>query len=152
MAGVDVALSVGSGFGGLPVRHDPLAAAGAEPGERVMEAGGSTPYASLPSADRRVVITGVGVVAPNGVGTEAWWKATQAGENGIGPITRFDTSKYAAQLAGEVDGFDPEDVHREAPDGPDRPLDLDGARRRPRWRSADAGFDPAAARARTRWA
>ena len=74
-----------------------------------MEAGGSTPYTSLPSADRRVVLTGVGVVAPTGVGTDAWWKATQAGENGIGPITRFDTSKYATKLAGEVDGFDPEE-------------------------------------------
>ncbi len=74
-----------------------------------MEAGGPAPYTSLPSADRRMVLTGVGVVAPTGIGTEAWWKATQAGENGIGPITRFDTSKYATKLAGEVDGFDPEE-------------------------------------------
>ena len=48
-----------------------------------MEAGGPAPYTSVPSADRRTVITGVGVVAPTGIGTEAWWKATQAGENGI---------------------------------------------------------------------
>jgi minimal PKS chain-length factor (CLF/KS beta) len=74
-----------------------------------MEAGGPAPYTSLPSDDRRMVLTGVGVVAPTGIGTEAWWKATQAGENGIGPITRFDTSKYATKLAGEVDGFDPEE-------------------------------------------
>ena len=63
---------------------------------------------TIPSLDRRTVLTGVGVVAPNGVGTEEWWEATKAGKSGIGPITRFDSSKYATQLAGEVDGFDPE--------------------------------------------
>lgn len=55
------------------------------------------------------MITGVGVVAPNGIGTDAWWAATTAGESGIGPISRFDPSSYAAQLAGEVSGFDAED-------------------------------------------
>ncbi len=64
---------------------------------------------SLPNADRRAVITGLGVVAPNGIGTEAWWKATQAGKSGIGRITHFDPSQYPAQLAGEVDGFDASD-------------------------------------------
>ena len=63
---------------------------------------------TIPSLDRRTVLTGVGVVAPNGVGTEEWWEATKAGKNGIDRITRFDSSKYATQLAGEVDGFDPE--------------------------------------------
>jgi minimal PKS chain-length factor (CLF/KS beta) len=63
---------------------------------------------SLPSLDRRTAFTGIGVVAPTGVGTDAWWKATQEGKSGIGRITRFDSSKYATQLAGEVDGFDPE--------------------------------------------
>jgi minimal PKS chain-length factor (CLF/KS beta) len=57
----------------------------------------------------RVVVTGLGVVAPNGIGTEAWWEATKSGTSGIGRITRFDPSKYATQLAGEVDGFDPTD-------------------------------------------
>jgi 3-oxoacyl-(acyl-carrier-protein) synthase len=54
-------------------------------------------------------VTGIGVVAPNGIGTESWWKATKAGNSGIDRITLFDPSKYATQLAGEVDGFDPDD-------------------------------------------
>jgi 3-oxoacyl-(acyl-carrier-protein) synthase len=58
-------------------------------------------------AGSRAVVTGLGVVAPNGIGTEAWWEATKSGTSGIGRITRFDPSKYATQLAGEVDGFDP---------------------------------------------
>ena len=64
---------------------------------------------SLPSPDRRTVLTGVGVIAPTGVGTEAWWAATKEGKNGIDQITRFDASRYATRLAGEVDGFDPEE-------------------------------------------
>ncbi|WP_328549780.1 ketosynthase chain-length factor [Streptomyces sp. NBC_00366] len=51
------------------------------------------------------VVTGLGVVAPNGLGTEDYWKATLAGESGIGPVTRFDASRYPAGLAGEVPGF-----------------------------------------------
>ncbi|MCX4884526.1 ketosynthase chain-length factor [Streptomyces sp. NBC_00847] len=51
------------------------------------------------------VVTGLGVVAPNGLGTEDYWKATLAGESGIGPVTRFDASQYPARLAGEVPGF-----------------------------------------------
>ena len=54
------------------------------------------------SVKGRSVITGIGVVAPNGIGTEAHWEATLRGESGIGRITRFDPSSYSAQLAGEV--------------------------------------------------
>ncbi len=64
--------------------------------------------ASAPS-EERAVITGLGVVAPTGIGTDAWWKATLAGTSGIGRITRFDPSKYATQLAGEVSDFEATD-------------------------------------------
>jgi 3-oxoacyl-[acyl-carrier-protein] synthase II len=58
---------------------------------------------------RRVVVTGIGLVSPLGVGLEANWKALLAGENGIGPITKFDVSEFSSQIAGEVKGFDPVD-------------------------------------------
>jgi minimal PKS chain-length factor (CLF/KS beta) len=63
----------------------------------------------LPDPSRRPVVTGVGVVAANGVGTETWWKATKAGKSGIATIEHFDPSKYATRLAGEVDGFSADD-------------------------------------------
>ena len=49
------------------------------------------------------------MVAPNGIGTEAWWKATKAGTSGIGRITHFDPSSTRRQLAGEVEDFDADD-------------------------------------------
>ncbi|MBV6695865.1 ketosynthase chain-length factor [Kitasatospora aureofaciens] len=55
-----------------------------------------------------VVVTGVGVVAPNGWGVEEYWAATLAGRSGLGPLTRFDSSGYRAHVAGEVN-FTPED-------------------------------------------
>jgi 3-oxoacyl-[acyl-carrier-protein] synthase II len=55
---------------------------------------------------RRVVVTGVGVVAPNGVGKEAFWSACTNGHSGIGPIRSFDASEYPVQVAGEVPEFD----------------------------------------------
>ena len=57
--------------------------------------------------ERRVVITGVGLVSPLGIGTRENWEALLEGRNGIGSITRFDTSDYPAKIAGEVKGFDP---------------------------------------------
>lgn len=57
---------------------------------------------------RRVVITGVGVVAPNGIGREAFWNACIDGHSGIGPIRSFDASNHPIQVAGEVHDFDPE--------------------------------------------
>lgn len=56
-------------------------------------------------ARRRVVITGVGVVAPNGLGKEEFWHATQAGRSGIGPIRRFPTDDLPLRVAGEVVDF-----------------------------------------------
>lgn len=55
---------------------------------------------------RRVVITGMGVLSPLGIGTEASWETCKAGRSGIGRITRFDPSPYRTQIAGEVDEFD----------------------------------------------
>ncbi|HET7014168.1 MAG TPA: ketosynthase chain-length factor [Streptosporangiaceae bacterium] len=55
------------------------------------------------------VVTGLGVTAPNGLGTEQYWTATLEGRSGIGPITRFDASPYPSRLAGEVPGFVPDD-------------------------------------------
>ncbi len=58
---------------------------------------------------RRVVITGVGLVSPLGIGTGPTWEGLISGASGIGPITRFDTTDYPAKIAGEVKGFDPTD-------------------------------------------
>ncbi len=58
---------------------------------------------------RRVVVTGVGVVAPNGVGKEAFWKACVEGQSGIGPIRCFDASAHPVRVAGEVRDFDAAD-------------------------------------------
>jgi 3-oxoacyl-[acyl-carrier-protein] synthase II len=57
---------------------------------------------------RRVVITGVGLVSPLGIGTQANWNALCDGRSGIGPITHFDASQFSAQIAGEVKDFDPQ--------------------------------------------
>lgn len=54
-------------------------------------------------------VTGLGVVAPGGIGVRAWWDATLRGELAIAPVTRFDASGYPATLAGEVAGFVDED-------------------------------------------
>jgi len=56
---------------------------------------------------RRVVVTGIGVITPVGLGKEAMWDALARGVSGIGPITRFDASDYPTRFAGEVRDFDP---------------------------------------------
>src|SRR5215470_10425443 len=55
---------------------------------------------------RRCVITGMGVVSPNGVGNQAFAEATLAGKSGVRRITRFDPSAIEVQIAGEVHDFD----------------------------------------------
>lgn len=55
------------------------------------------------------VVTGLGITAPNGLGTEDYWKATLAGESGLGPVTRFDASPYPSRVAGEVADYIAED-------------------------------------------
>jgi 3-oxoacyl-[acyl-carrier-protein] synthase II len=57
----------------------------------------------------RVVVTGMGVLAPNGVGLEAFWDSLVAGRSGIGPITLFDARGYRSRIAGEVKDFNPLD-------------------------------------------
>ncbi|HSS46624.1 MAG TPA: beta-ketoacyl-ACP synthase II [Burkholderiales bacterium] len=57
---------------------------------------------------RRVVITGLGIVSPVGIGIAEAWQNIVAGEPGIARITRFDASGFASQIAGEVKGFNPE--------------------------------------------
>jgi minimal PKS chain-length factor (CLF/KS beta) len=56
-----------------------------------------------------VVVTGLGVAAPNGLGTKDFWAATRSGHSGLGRITRFDPTSYPARLAGEIPGFVAED-------------------------------------------
>jgi minimal PKS chain-length factor (CLF/KS beta) len=58
---------------------------------------------------RRAVVTGIGVVAPSGIGVDEHWKATVDGELRIGRISLFDPGPYASTLAGEVAGFDAAD-------------------------------------------
>ncbi len=57
---------------------------------------------------RRVVVTGLGVVCPVGIGVEESWKRLVDGKSGIGPITLFDASTFPTRIAGEVKGFVPE--------------------------------------------
>jgi 3-oxoacyl-[acyl-carrier-protein] synthase II len=59
-------------------------------------------------AVRRVVVTGVGLVSPVGIGTEETWEALLRGDSGIAPITLFDASRFACRFAGEVKSFTPE--------------------------------------------
>jgi minimal PKS chain-length factor (CLF/KS beta) len=55
----------------------------------------------------RAFVTGLGVVAPNGLGTDEFWSATLAGRSALGPLTRFDPESYPVRLAGEIRGFEP---------------------------------------------
>jgi 3-oxoacyl-[acyl-carrier-protein] synthase II len=57
----------------------------------------------------RVVVTGLGVVSPLGNDIDTFWRRLVAGESGVGPITRFDTTDYKVHIAAEVKDFDAED-------------------------------------------
>ncbi len=58
---------------------------------------------------KRVVVTGLGAITPLGNTVEQFWQQILAGKSGIGPITKFDSSKFKTQFAGEVKGFNPEE-------------------------------------------
>lgn len=58
---------------------------------------------------RRVVITGIGMISPLGVGNDANWQALMAGRSGIGPITRFPAETFPCRIAGEIPDFEPLD-------------------------------------------
>lgn len=58
---------------------------------------------------RRVVVTGVGIITPLGIGVEKSWEGLLAGKSGVRRITQFDSSQFPTKIAGEVEGFNPED-------------------------------------------
>jgi act minimal PKS chain-length factor (CLF/KS beta) len=89
-----------------------------------------------------VVVTGLGVAAPNGLGVEEYWAATVRGEPGIRRITRFDPAQYPARLAGEITGFEPsEHIAGRLLPQTDHMTRL--ALAASDWALADAGVDPA---------
>ena len=59
---------------------------------------------------KKIVITGLGAVAPNGNSVDEFWTSLTAGISGIGPITCFDPSGHRVKIAGELSGFEPESV------------------------------------------
>src|ERR1700730_11095578 len=66
--------------------------------------------------DRRVVVTGIGVISPVGNDLETFWSSLKQGKSGIGRITAFDISQYDCQIAGEVRNFDPKTVFKNPKD------------------------------------
>jgi len=64
----------------------------------------------MSESSRTAVVTGIGVVAPTGIGNDAHWQSVLAGKTGIGRISRFDPSSYPVRLAGEVPGFEEHDA------------------------------------------
>ncbi len=70
---------------------------------------GIPPSSQNRTAERRVVITGIGLVSPLGVGTKESWEALLQGKSGVSRISRFEISDYTSQIAGQIPGFDPLD-------------------------------------------
>ena len=59
--------------------------------------------------DKRIAVTGIGIIASNAIGRAEFWKAIRAGKTGIRPVTLFDMSSTRTKTAGEVAGFRAED-------------------------------------------
>ena len=57
---------------------------------------------------RRVVVTGIGAVTPNGNNVSEFWDSLVNGQSGIGEITQFDASEHTVKIAGEISDFNPE--------------------------------------------
>ena len=57
---------------------------------------------------KKVVVTGLGALAPNGNSVDQFWSAIKSGTSGIAPITYFDTSDHRVSIAGELKDFHPE--------------------------------------------
>jgi 3-oxoacyl-[acyl-carrier-protein] synthase II len=96
-----------------------------------------------PLQGRRVVVTGIGAVSPNGVGRETFWSAVRCGVSGVKPITAFDVSHLPTRIAGIVDGFDPADV-MSGNDLKHVPRVVPMALKASTEAMADAGLDPSA--------
>ena len=66
----------------------------------------SRPSKAIPTFPRRVVVTGMGALSPNGIGRKAFWKATLAGESGVAKVRAFDPGGLDSRVAGEISDFD----------------------------------------------
>ncbi|MFE2049516.1 beta-ketoacyl synthase N-terminal-like domain-containing protein [Streptomyces sp. NPDC059459] len=66
---------------------------------------GPLPHRAGKPRPRQALVTGIGIVAPNGLGAPAYWDALLTGRSGIGPLTRFDASPYPVRIAGEITAF-----------------------------------------------
>ena len=88
---------------------------------------------------RRVVVTGIGLVSPLGIGTAATWDGLMAGRSGIRPVTRFDTTGYACRIGGEVRDFDPT-LYMPKKDGKKSDVFIHYALAAAEFAVADAGF------------
>jgi len=96
---------------------------------------------------RRVAVTGVGVVAPNGVGVDAFWESLMEGRSGLGPIERFDVSQNRSRIGGEIREWNPVDwMRREHAKTSGRFAQFAIGASRMAWESSglgEAGLDPA---------
>ncbi|MFI1203626.1 ketosynthase chain-length factor [Streptomyces sp. NPDC020883] len=96
------------------------------------------------TAQREAVqVTGIGLIAPNGLGLEEYWKAVLEGRSGIGTLDRFDAARYPARLAGQIDGFEAAD-HLPSRLLPQTDVSTRYALVAADWALADAGIEPGA--------